>query len=166
MKSYKRHNETFTYKHNKNQLQTLTVKRTPKHKNIIQVHRQWGAAWPEALVARKSLVLLKRMAFARSVGDMMDAVGTEITVQYTVAGNAIQMFSRASVVENAILKPMPILFSTTRKAVAMAVLCVAAGMVLDYDAERALKSVMRRSLGAPMWNETSEVLVQLLRWLG
>ena len=97
---------------------------------------------------------------------MMDAVGTEITVQYTVAGNAIQMFSRASVVENAILKPMPILFSTTRKAVAMAVLCVAAGMVLDYDAERALKSVMRRSLGAPMWNETSEVLVQLLRWLG
>lgn len=132
----------------------------------MQVSRRWCEALPKAYQARKATVTLRRVAFARCVGDLMDVAGVELKTKCLVSGSAVEIFSRATVLEHAREFPIPCLFAREkRRVVAMAVLCIAASYEMDYDAERALRGVMSGFLGKALFDETAALVALLLGWL-
>ena len=136
------------------------------NRNSLRCAGRGGAAWPDIALARRTLVLVKRMAFARSAGEMMDAVDTDIASKHAVAATAVQAFSRDSIWQAVLRNPALASFIKEKKVVAMAVLRFGARLVLDMDAERALKQYMQASLRRPTWDATSAYVAMLAIWVG
>jgi len=122
---------------------------------------------PAALQARRATVALRRYIFARSVGNVLDTAGIGVATKFHLAGAAMEIFSRPTVLANlrAITTDAQHRLAR-RKVVAMAVLRVSASITLDYDAERALRGVMRGVMDSDGWNETCDMVALLSRWLG
>ena len=71
----------------------------------LKVCRTWGAALPVALRARRTMVRLRRCAFAQCVGDVLDLAGFGVKTKFLLAGAVVEMFSRPSVLSNVRLTP-------------------------------------------------------------
>jgi len=126
-----------------------------------KVHRAWGASWPDVLLARRTSVFLQRMVFARSVGVLMDTVGTGIVEKYTIAAYAIKKLRREEFLRNLVDNPIPHLFNTDKKVVSAAVTLIGAAIALDIDAERSLKGFMVASLGRGHWEAVHALVAKL-----
>ena len=70
---------------------------------------------PKAYQARKAIVTLRRVAFARCVGDLMDVAGVEPEIKYLVSGSAVGISSRATVLAHARESPIPVLLAREKR---------------------------------------------------
>ena len=132
----------------------------------MKVNKTWGEAWPEITIACKTIVLGRRLAFARSSGEIMDVLGYDVATKHTVSATALNWFSKDSMAHAVLQAPASVRFFQDRKATAGAILLLGAGLALDQDAERALKQFMRASLGRSAWDATTTSLRALLVWGG
>ena len=68
---------------------------------------------------------------------------------------------------NVCLNPIPGLGTGQRdNALALATLCLAASMEMDYDSDRALRGVIRGKHGGEVWTATSKWMALLTGLLG
>jgi hypothetical protein len=131
--------------------------------DLVQICKIVGQMWPEEFVVRKSIVLLKRLAFARSSGEMMDTAGIEVVQKYDIAGHLTKLVDEIRI-EVIAENPAPVIFDN-RRAAALALLIIAASLALDYDAERALRAIVRRGEGANRVYVNS-IMRKLMVWCG
>ena len=109
---------------------------------------------------------LRRCAFAQCVGDVLDLAGFGVKTKFLLAGAVVEMFSRPSVLSNVRLNPIAGLGTGERDALALATLCLAASMELDYDSERALRGVIRGTHAGEVWTATRTWIALLAGLLG
>ena len=120
-----------------------------------------------ALRARRTMVRLRRCAFAQCVGDVLDLAGFGVKTKFLLAGAVVEMFSRPSVLSNVRLNPIAGLGTGERdNALALATLCLAASMELDSETERALRGFIRGTHGRRVWTATIRWLAVLTGLLG
>ena len=113
------------------------------------------------------MVRLRRCAFAQCVGDALDLAGFGVKTKFLLAGAVVEMFSRPSVLSNVRLNPIAGLGTGERDdALALATLCLAASMELDYDSERALRGVIRGTHAGDVWTATRAWMSLLTALLG
>ena len=113
------------------------------------------------------MVRLRRCAFAQCVGDMLDRAGFGAKTKFMLAGAVVDMFSRPSVLAKVRSHPIAGLGTGGRdNALALATLCLAASMELDYDSERALRGVIRGTHAGGVWTATCAWMSSLTKLLG
>ena len=135
---------------------------TEEKVGLVRVHKRFGAEWPCALMACRSVVFLKRLAFAKSAGEMMDSVGLELAVKYNVIAftlKTLDNFSMDKVVE----RPAPSIFTDT-KVTALALRQIGASQALDCDADRCLRCFMRASQGSIVAGAIAKLVLTLHSW--
>jgi hypothetical protein len=125
---------------------------------LTRVCKAVGRDWPDALCAQFTVVLLRRLVFARCVGEVMDAAGLAIEVRFAVAGHTtafVQEISIDALVEGAqcILRDWRVL--------ALALLLSGAELALDSDAERALRGLIKGREGTENMKHIMAVLSML-----
>ena len=129
---------------------------------IVLLSASVASAWPDVMLARRTILLLKQLVFARSAGEMLDRAGVDVVRKHAVAGYAMKMLNDISV--GAVLAaPLPMIFDN-RTAAALGVMVCAASMALDYDAERALRGVIRGHTDG--WHDIQEVSRAMVAWRG
>ena len=123
-----------------------------------------SALLPNATQAQKTLMLLRRLAFAKSVGDVLQLAGMDDHVRrYTVAGSMVQVASDIPVSAVMRAPPPSKLLQEERSTLAIALLLCSAPRVLDYDAERALRGVVRGVRGN--LRPYDDVVCMIVSWL-
>ena len=129
---------------------------------LVQVSALFGRILPDALAARRSVALLSKLVFSRRVRDVMVLTGMTDNVMYAIAGQALHTIKRLNI--DAVLRcPAPEIFRSPL-ATAFAILQIAAPMVLDQDAERALRGVVRANAAVTM-GEITNMCNVILQWL-
>ena len=65
---------------------------------LLQTNTSVSSVWPELAQAHKTLVLLTRLVFARTVGELMDRGGVDyLALKFRVVGYALQAVSEIDI---------------------------------------------------------------------
>ena len=105
---------------------------------------------------------MNKLVFSQRVHDVMVLTGMTDDVMYAIAGQALHTIKRLNI--DAVLRcPAPEIFRSPL-ATAFAILQIAAPMVLDQDAERALRGVVRANAAVTM-GEITNMCNVILQWL-
>ena len=134
---------------------------TPEEQAVLlQVSKRVGELWPDALLARTALLLMKRLVFARSSEEVMDLVGLDVCQKYSVAGHCLKLLNAINL-ETVIRHPCSQRMLQQRTIVAFGVLLAGTALALDYDADRALRGLILGKVGKDAMGGIKE---QIMAW--
>ena len=134
---------------------------TPEEQAVLlQVNKRVGELWPNALLARTALIYMKRLVFARSSEEVMGLAGLDVCQKYGVAGHCLKLLNAINL-DTVIRHPCSQRMLQQRAIVAFGVLLAGSALALDYDADRALRGLIRGKVGADGMGGIKE---QIMAW--
>ena len=126
--------------------------------------RTIAGKFPVVLEAHTTLLCLKRLVFARVVGDMMDVTGLGIVEKFFVTGHALKFLNDITI-DAVRADPAPWIFKN-KTTVAIAIVMVAIPFALDYNADRALRGVISGRVGREQMRLINQAQAKLMSWRG
>ena len=130
---------------------------------MVQVHKRAGDVWADVLLGRQTMVLLQRLVFSRSASIILPIAGFNVERKYTLAGIALKILGSIRF-ENVLRAPAPATLWVEKRFTAFALILCAAAMALDYDAEQALRGIIRGRAQAVGMRTVEKIQCHILNW--
>ena len=130
--------------------------------DCTKVCRTFGASLPAAFLARKSVVLLKRLVFTSCADEMMSIAGLTVVEKYCVAGYTMSQIDKLSM-EKMMTIIAPSLF-TNRRVTSLALCLHGAALALDYQGERALRGTIAGIEGPIRMQSVHSMMAKVAMW--